>query len=144
MSVQTTPARDTRAAGTHTKYNDRAIGWLIFSGTMLVIIGIMNVVVGIAAIGDSNFFVTGADFVFADLNTWGWIVMLIGFGQLAAAAGVFANSRGAAWAGAGFAGLNALAQLMFLPAYPLLGLALFATDVIIIHGLVTYGGRETA
>ena len=145
MSVQTPQARHPRASsGSSMEYGERAMAWLIFSGTMLLIIGVMNVIEGIAAVSNSNFFANNPQFMFSDLNTWGWIVMIIGAGQLAAAVGVFANSRPAAWLGAGFAGLNAIAQLFFLPAYPLLGLAMFAVDVIVIHGLVTYGGRQTA
>ena len=44
----------------------------------------------------------------------------------------------------GFASLNAIAQLLMLPAYPLFALALFAVDILIIYGLFAYGSREGA
>jgi hypothetical protein len=40
------------------------------------------------------------------------------------------------------AGLNSIVQLLFLPAYPFLALALFTVDVLIIYGLIAYGGRR--
>jgi hypothetical protein len=43
----------------------------------------------------------------------------------------------------GFASLNALAQLLMIPAFPLWSLALFAVDILVIYGLIAYGGRET-
>ena len=41
----------------------------------------------------------------------------------------------------GFAGINAVIQLLYLPAYPWLSLAIFAVDVLVIYGLVAYGGK---
>ena len=135
MSAHTHPARDLDPKGS---------GWIVFAGAMLLLLGSVNTIHGIAAISNSKFFVGDAKFVIADLKTWGWIIMLLGIGQLLAAFGVFANSRGAAWLGVGFAGLNAVAQLLWISSYPFLALALFALDVLVIYGLVVYGGRETA
>jgi hypothetical protein len=41
-----------------------------------------------------------------------------------------------------FASMNAIAQLLMLPAYPLWSLALFTMDILIIYGLVSYGSDE--
>jgi len=119
----------------------RGSGWLVFAGTMLLILATMNVITGIAAIGDSKFFVGDAKFVFGSLNTWGWIILLLGVAQLLTALGVLANNRAAAWAGVLFASLNAIAQLLWISTYPFLALALFSLDILVIYGLVAYGGR---
>jgi hypothetical protein len=37
--------------------------------------------------------------------------------------------------------LNAIAQLMFMPAYPFWSLSILALDVLIIYGLAAHGGR---
>ena len=37
---------------------------------------------------------------------------------------------------------NAAAQLFFLPSYPLWSLAIFAVDILIIYGLIVYGGTR--
>jgi hypothetical protein len=44
----------------------------------------------------------------------------------------------------GVAGLNAIAQLMFIKAQPWGSLAIFSLDVLVIYGLVAYGGRAQA
>ena len=90
MSAHTHPARDLDPKGS---------GWIVFAGAMLLLLGSVNTIHGIAAISNSHFFVGDAHFLFGDLKTWGWIVMFLGIGQLLAAFGVFANSRGAAWLG---------------------------------------------
>jgi hypothetical protein len=117
-------------------------GWLTFAGILLLIDGVMNFIGGIAAIDDANFFVGNAQFQVGDLNTWGWVILILGSVQVLAAFGLFARNGFARVIGVAFAGMNAVAQLLLLPAYPLWSLALFTMDILIIYGLVTYGGRE--
>jgi hypothetical protein len=119
-------------------------GWLMFAGTMLLIIGTMNIIGGIAAIDNANFYINNAQYVFSDLNTWGWVILVTGVVQVLAGFGVWARNQLARWLGVGFASLNAIAQLLMLPAYPLFALALFAVDILVIYGLFAYGSREGA
>lgn len=67
--------------------------------------------------------------------------MLIGAVQVCAGLGVWTKAQWARWTGVAFASLNAIAQLVFLPSYPWLSLAIFALDLLVIYGLVAYGGR---
>lgn len=117
-------------------------GWVVFAGTMLLIIGILNVIYGIAAIDNARFFVNGAKYVISDLNLWGWVVLLTGAAQVLTAFGVWARNTLATWAGIAFACLNAIGILLMIPAYPLLALTIFAVDVLIVYGLAVHGGRR--
>lgn len=116
-------------------------GWVMFAGTMLLIVATLNIVYGIAAIDRSSFFVNDARYVFSDLHTWGWFALVIGCLQMLTAFGVWARNAFATYAGILFAGLNALLQLLMLPAYPLLSLALFAVNLMVIYGLAVHGGH---
>ena len=115
---------------------------MAFAGVMLMIVGIMNFIGGIAAIDDANVYTHNAHYVFGSLNTWGWIILITGAVQVLAAVGIWVRNQFARWLGVGFASLNALAQLLLLPAFPLWALALFAVDILIIYGLIAYGDRE--
>ncbi len=117
-------------------------GWVRFAGVMLMIVGVLNVIGGIGAIDDSSFYVANAHFIFSNLHTWGWIVLITGSVQVLAAFGIWARNQFARWLGVGFASLNALAQLLMIPAYPFWSLALFAVDILAIYGLIAYGSRE--
>jgi hypothetical protein len=119
----------------------RGSGWVVFAGTMLLILATVNVIHGIAAISNSKVFAGDAKFVFGSLHTWGWVMLLLGVGQLLTALGVLANNRAAAWGGVFFASLNAIAQLLWIESAPFLALALFSLDLLVIYGLVSYGGR---
>jgi hypothetical protein len=121
--------------------DERGDGWLVFAGIMLIVIGVMNVIGGIAAIDNANFFVADAQFVFSDLNTWGWVILVTGVVQVLAAVGIWARNQLSRWLGVGFASLNMLAQLLMIAAFPLWSLAIFAVDLLVIYGLVIYGGR---
>ena len=123
-------------------YPEKGDGWLTFAGTMLLIVGVLNVIGGIAAIDNANFYVADAQYVFSDLNTWGWVIMITGIVQCVAAFGIWARNQFARWLGVLFASINMIAQLLFMPAQPFWSLALFAIDTLIIYGLLAYGGRE--
>jgi hypothetical protein len=127
-------------AGTHAAYTT-GFGWVVFAGTMLMLVGILNVVYGIAAIDDSTFFVNDARYVISDLNTWGWVVLITGALQLLSGFGIWARNTLATWAGIAFAFLNGIGVLLMLPAYPLLSISLFAVDVLIVYALLVHGGR---
>jgi hypothetical protein len=116
-------------------------GWITFAGVMLILVSILNMIDGIAAISKSNFFVANAEFVFSNLKTWGWIVLGIGVLQMLVAFGLWAGSQMARWAGIFIVSLNAIAQLLFIPAYPFWSLSIFTIDILVIYGLAAYGGR---
>jgi hypothetical protein len=124
--------------------SEKGDGWLVFAGVMLMILGVLNTVGGIGAIDNANFYVNNAQFVVSDLNTWGWVLLITGIVQFLAALGIMAKNQLARWLGVGFAGLNAIAQLIFIAAFPLWAVALFAVDILVIYGLIVYGGRERA
>jgi hypothetical protein len=56
----------------------RVTGWWVFAAILLGVSGILNVIWGIAAIGNSHFFTANAHYIFSNLNTWGWITLIIG------------------------------------------------------------------
>ena len=119
-------------------------GWVTFAGVMILIVGILNVIYGIAAIDNANFYVADARYVISDLATWGWIVMIVGAVQVIAAFAIWRGSEFGRWLGIGTASVNAIVQLLFLPSYPFLSLALFAVDILVVYGLIAYGGRRQA
>jgi len=127
----------------HTDYDAPAgVGWVMFAAIMLALAGIWNCFAGIAAIASANVYTADAHFVFSNLSTWGWIVLILGIVQILAALALFAGSEFARWFGIVVAGVNALGQLMFVPAYPWWAIAMFTVDVLIIYALAVYGGHR--
>jgi hypothetical protein len=117
-------------------------GWLLFAATVLGLAGILSIVDGIVALSRSKFYHAGATFVFSDLRTWGWIMLLMGVLLILAAGGALSGSSFARWFGIFAAGLSAISQFMFIQAYPFWSLIVFACDVMVIYALAAYGGRR--
>lgn len=120
---------------------DKVAGWLTFAGVMVMIAGVLNVIYGIAGIGNAHWLEANTAYVFSNLKTWGWIVLIVGVAQLVAAFSIWAGSEYGRWVGIVSAGFNSIVMLMFIPAYPFGALAVFAIDVLVIYGLAAYGGR---
>ncbi len=128
-----------------TDYDDtQGAGWLAFASIMLGLGGIWAVFEGILAIGRSKVFTPNATYVFSDLRTWGWIVLILGVLMLMAAAAIVQGSNIGRWFGIFAASINGIGQLMFLHAYPLWSVTMFTIDILIIYGLAAYGGRRMA
>jgi hypothetical protein len=121
-------------------YEQRS-GWVTFAAVMLLIGGILNIIYGIAAIGDSSFFVQDSRYILSNLNTWGWITLVFGVFQLFAGFSLWNGSMYGRIFGIGAASLSAIAALLSIPAYPLWSLAIFAIDIVIIHQIAVHGAE---
>jgi hypothetical protein len=118
-------------------------GWIAFAMTLLALAGSLNVIQGIVGLTTSKFYVADAKFVFSDLRTWAWIVLVLGIVQILAAVGLSRRNQAARWFAIAVAGLNAIGQLLFVQSYPFWSLTVFALDILVIYGLAVYGGRDT-
>ena len=121
----------------------RGVGWILFAGVMLMIAGVLNSIWGIAAIDDSSFFTDeGRYILFDDLNTWGWLLLIVGILQLIAAFSVWNGGAYGQVAGIAFASVNAMILLFTVNAFPFAAFMLFIVDLLVIYGLAVYGGRK--
>ena len=116
--------------------------WMIvFAVALLVTVGFFNLIDGIAAIANSHVFIANAHYVAGDLRAWGWVVLILGVLQLIAAIAILAGSQAARWFAVVVIGLNAIGQMLFIPAYPFWSLLIIAVDIVA-RGLCAYGSRE--
>ena len=122
--------------------DDKGAGWVLFAGIMVFIAGTLNCIWGIAAIDKANFFIEDQRFIISDLSTWGWIILIVGIIQVIAAFSIWAGNEFGRWIGILGASLSAIGALLSIPGYPLWSLAVFSLDILVIYGLVAYGGRQ--
>ena len=111
------------------------LGWLLFAGIMLLVAGVLNIIYGIAAIGDSSFFVADQKYIISSLHTWGWVTLILGVLELIAGFSLFSGGGFGRWVGLFAASLSAISALLSLPAYPLWSLAVFAISIIVVYQL---------
>ena len=119
-------------------------GWVLFAGTMLLLLATLNGIDGSAAVSNSKFFTQNATYVVSDLNTYGWVLIFTSVVQGLVGIGIWLQVRGVRWIGVAIAAFNAVIQLMFMPAYPFWSLAVFTLDILVIYGLIAHGAREAS
>jgi hypothetical protein len=112
-------------------------GWITFAAVILTLIGTLNVIQGLIALFDEGFFVVPGedDLLLVDFTAWG--VIMIGWGLLVVAAGLgLAAGRGwARWFALFAVFVNVIAQIGFLPAYPVWSAIMILLDVLVIFAL---------
>ena len=123
-------------------YADPGAGWVTFAMTVVMLIGVLNIIEGVVALTDSKFYAKDAVFVFSDLRTWGWIALILGALLIVAAMGVFQGSGFARWFGIFGASLNLLAHFGAIQSYPFWSLIVITLDILVIYALAVYGGKQ--
>jgi hypothetical protein len=123
----------------------RGAGRAVFAAVLLVIVGTINIIYGIGALDDANIFVNDNRFVLDDLNTLGWVAIILGIIQLTAGFSLFTGGGYGRVIGIIAGVLGAIGALLSVGgAYPWWSLAVFALCVWVVHGLVVYGEDERA
>jgi hypothetical protein len=118
----------------------RGIGSAMFVGILLMIAGILNIIYGIAAVGNASFFVNDTQYVFSSLHTWGWITIILGIIELTASLSLFAGHAYGRIVGIVAATIGAVGALLNVGGtHPWWSLGIFAICLICIHGLIVLG-----
>jgi hypothetical protein len=117
------------------------LGWVGFAGIMMVLLGTIQVIEGLAALlKDDYFLVTKNDLlVSVSFTTWGWTHLILGLIVAAAGYGVMAGQTWARAVGIVLAMVSALVNLAFMAAYPVWSVIVIAIDVIVIYALAAHG-----
>jgi hypothetical protein len=111
-------------------------GWTVFAGVLLLIVGSLDAIYGLAGIlNDEVVIVGGQGVIIADVTTWGWIHLILGSIVAATGLGLFAGASAARLAAVFFVSINAVAQIVWFPAAPLWAFLMIILDVTIIYQL---------
>jgi uncharacterized membrane protein HdeD (DUF308 family) len=117
-------------------------GWVAFAGVMILIAGFLSVIWGIAAIDGSRFFTDeGRYVIITNLNAWGWFYLIVGILQLIAAFSIWNRHIYGRIIGVFTAAVSAILILFTVNAFPFAAFMLFIIDLLVIYGLVAYGGQ---
>ena len=120
----------------------RGTGRAAFAAFLLLLAGTLNIIYGIGALDDANVFVNDTRFIFDDLNTYGWILIVLGVIQLTAGFSLLGGRTYGRVIGIAAAMLGALAALVAVGgSNPWWSLGVFAL-CLIMHGLIVFGEPE--
>ncbi len=123
----------------------RGTGRVAFAATLLLIAGALNIIYGIGALDSANIFTDDRRYILTDLNTMGWVLIVLGLIQLVGGVSLISgNTFGRLIAIVG-AGLGAIGALLSIGgSYPWWSLGIFFLCVYVIHGIFIFGDDERA
>ena len=118
----------------------RGAGLAAFAAFLLIIVVTINIIYGIGALDDANIFVNDTRYIFTNLNTMGWALIVLGAIQLAAGLSLFAGNAFGRIIGIISGSLGAIAALLSIGgSNPWWSLGIFFLCVYIVHGIFIYG-----
>ncbi len=114
-------------------------GWAYFAGTMLLVVGGFNIIEGIVALLNDKYVVLIRNELYlVDVTSWGWTALIFGVVLAGTGLGLLAGMSWARWTAVVVLGLHALAQVLWLGAYPLWSLLMVALDVVLLFALTAH------
>jgi hypothetical protein len=121
-----------------------ALGGVAFAACILTLVGFFQIIAGLVAIIDDDFYVVAQNYTFdLDASGWGWIHLLIGILLVITGFGLFNRSAWAGYTAIFLAMLSAIANFFFIPYYPFWSILVIALDVWVIWALTRPGAIRT-
>ena len=123
----------------------RGAGRALLAATLLLIAGTINIVYGIGSLDDANIFVNDKRYIFTNLNTMGWVLIVLGVVQLTGGFSLIAGNTYGRVIGIIGGSLGAIGALFSIGgSYPWWSLCMFFLCIYIVHGIFVYGEDERA
>jgi hypothetical protein len=118
----------------------RGAGRVVFAAVLLLVAGTLNVIYGIGSLDDANIFVNDRRFIFTNLNTLGWVLIVLGAVQLIGGFSLLAGKTFGRVIGIVGGSLGAIGALLSIGGnYPWWSLGIFFLGLWIVHGILIYG-----
>ncbi len=112
-------------------------GWPVFVAAYLAIAGVLNVVWGIVALDHKSYFVSGG-LLWSELNTWGWVAIVVGAIQMIGALLVVARRAGGAVIAGFLAFFGIMLNFLSIGAYPVWSVIMLVIDALIIWAVTVH------
>lgn len=116
---------------------NRRSNWIAFAAVVMMILGSLDALWGLAAIlNDEVVVVGGHGALIFDLTAWGWIQLIVGVLVALTGLGLMMGNEIARVLGVFLLAFNAILQIVWFTAAPLWAILIIALDVIVIYQLM--------
>lgn len=117
------------------------VGWVGFASFMLVLTGFFSLVAGFVALFKDTVYIHGATGTVwvLDYTQWGWIHVALGLLALLAAASLAKGNMYGRIFAVLLALVSAVANMAFVPEYPVWSILVIAVDVLVIYAVTVHG-----
>ncbi len=121
----------------------RGAGRVVFAAILLLLVGTLNIIYGIGALDDANFYANDTRYILTNLNTLGWVLIIVGIIQLTGGFSLMAGNVYGRIIGIIAGSVGAIGALLSMGnAHPFWSLAIFALCVWVVYGIIVFGPDE--
>jgi hypothetical protein len=118
-------------------------GRATFAAILLLIAATLNIIYGIGALDSANIFANDTRYILTDLNTMGWVLIVLGVVQLTGGFSLMAGNTYGRVIGITGAGLGAIGALLSIGgSNPWWSLAVFFLCIWIVYGIIILGDDD--
>jgi hypothetical protein len=123
----------------------RGAGRVVFVAILLLMVGTLNIIYGIGAISDANFYANDTRYILTNLHAMGWVLVILGVIQLTGGFSLMAGNTWGRLVGIVAGSLGAIGALLSMGnSHPFWELGIFFLCVWIVYGVVVFGDDERA
>ena len=122
----------------------RGAGRVVFAAILLLMVGTLNILYGIGAVSDANFYVQDTRYILTNLHTLGWVLIILGVIQLTGGFSLMAGNTYGRVIGIIGGSLGAIAALLSMgqTQNPFWELGIFFLCVWVVYGIIVFGDDE--
>jgi hypothetical protein len=115
----------------------------VFAAVLLLIVGTLNIIYGIGALDDANIFTNDTRYILTNLNTMGWVLIILGVIQLTGGFSLMAGNAYGRVIGIVAGSLGAIGALLSIGGnFPWWSLGIFFLCVWVVYGIIVFGEEE--
>jgi hypothetical protein len=116
-------------------------GWMVYAGTVLIVLGAFQAIWGFTALLNTGYFIVGDTGLAVSFNytAWAWIHIALAVLLICTGLAIFGGQTWARYVGIALAALAALGNFLTLAAFPVWSLVLLAVDILVIYALAVHG-----
>jgi hypothetical protein len=123
----------------------RGAGRVVFAATLLILVGTINIIYGIGALDDAHIFVNDTRYVFTNLHTMGWVLIILGVFQLTGGFSLISGNTYGRVIGIAAGSLGAIGALFSIGGNnPWWSLCVFALCIYVVYGIIVFDPEERA
>jgi hypothetical protein len=122
-------------------YSRAWVGWIFFAASLMLLVGLFQVLMGVVALFDEAYFLVAKDelLIPVKFTVWGWTHIGLGVVAIVAGFGVMLAQLWARVIAIFLAILSIFSALAFYAATPLWNLSIIMFNIIVIFALVVHG-----
>lgn len=123
----------------------RGAGRVVFVAILLLLVGTLNIIYGIGAISDANFYANDTRYIFTNLHAMGWVLVIVGLIQLTGGFSLMSGNPYGRVIGIIAGSIGAIDALLSMGgSHPFWSLAIFFLCIWIVYGIIEFGEEERA